>query len=91
MTKDEMVTAAQVLTTVNAPYSKQLEAQELAHCLENPAAARAVPGHMSSFFADVTPELQIAFAALFDITPSELAAAAKAFSDYSGERYPPAA
>jgi hypothetical protein len=88
MTEDEMVTAAQVLTTVNAPYSKKLDARELAQCLQNPGAARAVPGHMSSFFGDVKPELQVAFAALFNMTPSELAAAAKAFSDYSGERYP---
>jgi hypothetical protein len=29
-----------VLTTVNAPYSKQLGAQELAHCLLDPAAAK---------------------------------------------------
>jgi hypothetical protein len=91
MTEDEMIDAAQILTTVNAPYSKKLDAQELAHCLLDHSTARAVPGHMSSFFADVQPELQIAFAALFNITPSELAAAAKAFSDYSGERYPLAA
>jgi len=91
MTEDEMINAAQVLTTVNAPHTRQLDAQELAHCLRDQAAARAVPGHMSSFFADVKPELQIAFAALFNIAPAELAAAAKAFSEYSGEHYPLAA
>jgi hypothetical protein len=80
-----------VLTTVNAPYSKQLNAQELVYCLLDQAAAKAVPGHMSSFFGDVQPELQLAFADHFGITHAQLAAAAKAFSNYSGESYPLAA
>ena len=80
-----------VLTTVNAPYSKQLTAQELANCLLDPAAAKAVPGHMSSFFGEVKPALQMGFASLFNITESELVAAAKAFATYSGESYPLAA
>ena len=86
-----MISPALVLTTVNAPYSKQLNAQELVHCLLNHAAAVAVPGHMSSFFGDVNPELQLEFASLFGITPAQLAAAAQAFSNYSGESYPLAA
>jgi hypothetical protein len=80
-----------VLTTVNAPYSQQLTAQELTHCLLDRAAAKAVPGHMSTFFGEVAPELQLAFAELFGITQSQLAAAAKDFSNYSGEQYPLAA
>ena len=80
-----------VLTTVNAPYSKQLTAQELANCLLDPAAAKAVPGHMSSFFGEVKPTLQMGFASLFNITESELVAAAKNFAVYSGESYPLAA
>jgi hypothetical protein len=80
-----------VLTTVNAPYSKQLSAQELAHCLLDHEAAKSVPGHMSSFFGDVKPELQFAFAESFGISHSQLTAAAKAFSEYSGEIYPLAA
>ena len=86
-----MVSPALVLTTVNAPYSTQLSAQELVCCLLDHAAAKAVPGHMSSFFGDVKPELQSEFARLFGITHSQLAAAAKAFSNYSGEPYPLAA
>ena len=86
-----MSAISSVLTTVNAPYSTQLSAQELAHCLLDHAAAKAVPGHMSSFFGDVKPELQSEFADLFGITHSQLAAAAKAFSNYSGESYPLAA
>lgn len=86
-----MTSPVLVLTTVNAPYSTQLSAQELVHCLLDHAAAKAVPGHMSSFFGDVKPDLQTAFADYFGISHAELAAAAKAFSDYSGEHYPLAA
>ena len=82
---------ASVLTTVNASHSRKLEAQELAHCLTNPAAARAVPGHMSAFFGDVAPELQAAFAGAFHISAAELGLAAKAFAEFSGESYPLAA
>ena len=82
---------ALVLTTVNAPHRKQLDAQELAYCLKNPAAAKAAPGHMSVFFGEVQPALQVGFASLFEITESELVAAAKAFALYSGESYPLAA
>jgi hypothetical protein len=82
---------ALVLTTVNAPHRRRLDAQQLADCLKNQAAARAVPGHMSVFFGEVTPELQVGFASLFEITEPEVAAAAKAFALYSGESYPLAA
>ncbi len=80
-----------VLTTVNAPYSKKLDALELVHCLLDPTAAKATPGHMSSFFGEVKPALQVEFASLFNITESQLSAAAKAFAMYSGESYPLAA
>ena len=80
-----------ILTTVNAPYSQQLSAQQLIYCLQDQEAAKAVPGHMSSFFGDVKPELQEEFADLFGINHAELVAAAKAFSKYSGASYPLAA
>jgi hypothetical protein len=82
---------ALVLTTVNAPYSTELDALELAHCLLDPAAAKAVPGHMSTFFGEVKPALQIGFAGMFNISELQLSAAAKAFAAYSGESYPLAA
>lgn len=80
-----------VLTTVNAPYSKKLDAQALAHCLMNPEAAKAAPGQMSAFFGEVQPELQKAFASAFHISEPELIAAAKMFAEFSGESYPLAA
>jgi hypothetical protein len=87
----QLMSPALVLTTVNAAHSKKLSAPELAHCLLDPAAAKAVPGHMSSFFGEVEPALQVDFASMFDITEPQLSAAAKAFAMYSGESYPLAA
>jgi hypothetical protein len=80
-----------VLAMVNAPCARKLTARELAQCLLDPAAAMAAPGHMSSFFGEVKPTLQIAFAGMFGISEAQLSAAAKAFAIYSGERYPLAA
>ncbi len=80
-----------VLSTVNAPYSEKLDVQELVHCLLDPASARAACGPMSSFFGDVEPELQIAFAETYGISHDQLVAAAKAFAEFSGQSYPLAA
>jgi len=66
-------------------------AEELAGCLRDHEAAKAATGHMSSFFGEVRPELQLAFADLFGISRAQLVAAAKAFSAYSGQSYPLAA
>jgi hypothetical protein len=86
-----MKSLALVLAKVNAPHSTQLDAQELVHCLLDHTAAKAVPGHMSSFFGEVPPDLQVEFAHQFNVTDSQLVAAAKAFAAYSGESYPLAA
>jgi hypothetical protein len=83
--------AALVLATVNAPHSEKLDAQGLAHCLLDHAAAKAKPGHMSSFFGEVEPDLQIAFAEQFGIPAATVVAAAKAFASFSGQSYPLAA
>jgi len=77
-----------VLTTVNAPYSQKLDALALVYCLTHPEAAKAVPGHMSAFFGEVSPDLQKVFASEFDVSEATLSAAAKIFSEYSGELYP---
>lgn len=87
----EMNNSAIVLTTVNAPYSYQLDEQSLAYYLKHPAEAKQIPGHMSSFFGEVKPELQLAFAEHCGISDSDLVDAAKAFASYSGESYPLAA
>ena len=86
-----MKNLALVLATVNAPYSEQLDAQALAHCLLDQNAAKDAAGHMSSFFGEVEPALQLEFAHLFGITDEELISSAKAFAGYTGESYPLAA
>lgn len=80
-----------VLATVNAPHRKKLNEQELVHCLLDPSAARVACGPMSSFFGDVEPDLQIAFAELHGIGHDQLVAAAKAFAEFSGQSFPLAA
>jgi len=82
-----MSSISSVLTTVNAPYSKKLDAPALVYCLTHPEAAKAAPGHMSAFFGEVSPDLQKVFASEFDISEAALIAAAKTFSEYSGELY----
>jgi hypothetical protein len=82
---------AVVLSTVNAPHSTKLTARQLADCLLDQEKARAMPGHMSVFFGEVDPALQLDFASQFGIAKAALAASAKAFGAYSGQSYPLAA
>jgi hypothetical protein len=77
-----------VLTTVNAPYSEKLDGEELAYCVKHASAAKSKPGHMSSFFGEVSPAAQEEFAAAFGVSKSALIDAARNFSSYSGETYP---
>lgn len=77
-----------VLTTVNAPYSEQLDGETLAYCLRVAGAAKEKPGHMSSFFGEVAPDAQKEFAAHYGISEAALIKAARAFAKYSGESYP---
>lgn len=79
---------ASVLTTVNAPHRKKLDAHDLAYCLAHPEAAKAAPGHMSVFFGEIAPQLRKAFARAFQISDAELSTAARRFAEYSGETYP---
>jgi hypothetical protein len=85
---ENMPNPALILTTVNAPYSKQLDADGLVHCLLDPAAAEDHPGHMASFFGEVDPNLQIEFAHQFNVTYEQLITAAQKFSKFSGQPYP---
>lgn len=87
MTVKQMNSSVLVLSTINAPYSKKLDAQGLVHCLLDPIAAQEACGPMSSFFGDVEPELQIAFAEMHGITNVQLVAAAKTFAAYSDQSY----
>jgi hypothetical protein len=77
-----------VLMTVNAPYSEKLDGEALAYCVKHTSAAKNKPGHMSSFFGEVSPEAQKEFAAAFGISMPALIESAKTFASYSGETYP---
>ena len=77
-----------VLTTVNAPYSMQLDDAMLAHCLVDLDLAKQHPGHVSTFLGEVSPALQVEFAAVHYIPVPDLKAFAAAFSAWSGESYP---
>lgn len=80
-----------VLTTVNAPYSMQLDDAALAHCLADLDLAKQYAGHVSTFLGEVSPALQVEFAAVHHIPVPDLKAFASAFSAWSGESYPLAA
>ncbi|MDB5614965.1 MAG: hypothetical protein JWQ22_2618 [Devosia sp.] len=76
-----------VLTTVNAPYSSQLDGAELALCLSNNDLAKQYSGQVSSFLGDVPIESQIEFADEHHISLGDLKAFASTFSAWSGETY----
>jgi len=82
---------ASVLTTVNAPYSEQLDGATLAYCLSDIDVAKQHPGQVSSFLGEVAPAQQIEFAAAYHIPVDDLKAFAGDFSAWSGESYPLAA
>ncbi|MFD2052245.1 hypothetical protein ACFSQT_03665 [Mesorhizobium calcicola] len=82
---------ASVLTTVNGPYSVQLDYAGLAYCLADLKLAKQHPGHVSAFLGEVPLALQVEFAVVHHIPVLDLKAFATAFSAWSGESYPLAA
>ncbi|MET3900891.1 hypothetical protein ABIB57_004859 [Devosia sp. UYZn731] len=76
-----------MLTTVNAPYSKQLDGAGLAHCLANLELAKAYSGQVSSFLSEVPVEWQLEYAAAYDISSLDLAKFTSTFSKWTGETY----
>ena len=78
---------ASILTTVNAPYSAQLDGAELAHCLSNFDLAKQYSGQVSSFLGEVPAAEQQAFAYEFGIALADLKSFASNFAKWSGQRY----
>ncbi len=76
-----------VLTTVNAPYSEQLDGAMLAHCLSDIDLAKQHPGQVSAFLGEVPLAQQVEFAAAYHIPVAALKAFAANFSAWSGESY----
>lgn len=81
--KNEM--QATLLTTVNAPYQKQLDASGLAAALKEGNLAL---GQVSSFFTETAVETQKAFAKKYGIAPDVLSDIATTFKDWSGQSVP---
>jgi len=80
-------TLATVLTTVNAPYSEQLDGAAPAHGLSDIAVAKQQPGQVSAFLGEVPLAQQLEFAAAHDISVDGLRALAALFAAWSGESY----
>ena len=75
------------LSKINAPFRAQLSAGDVTACILSIEQAKAWPGHMASFFGELSPEVQFGFAAAMGIEREALLSAARAFSQWSGERY----
>jgi Nucleotidyl transferase AbiEii toxin, Type IV TA system len=80
-------TTVSVLETINAPHRDYLGAEEIVGCLRDMEKSKIWAGHMSSFFGEVSPELQRSFAIANGIELETLAAAARAFSSWSGQTF----
>ena len=76
-----------VLTTVNAPYSEQLDGAMLAHCLSDLDLAKAHSGQVSTVLGEVPLAQQAEFAGEFGIELDDLKAFASQFAAWSGETY----
>lgn len=73
-----------VLSTVNAPYSKKLDAMTLVQMILEPSKSKTAAGPMSSFFYDVSPKLQLEFAKAHGISVATLKTASQFFDAWSG-------
>jgi hypothetical protein len=76
-----------VLTTVNAPYKRNITAADLAECLVA-ASVEGWPSHVVSFFTEVKAALVLGFAAEHHVPPACLVSAYEAMKNYSGESNP---
>jgi hypothetical protein len=73
-----------VLSTVNASYSKKLDAMTLVQMILEPSRSKTAAGPMSSFFYDVSPKLQLEFAKAHGISVATLKTASQFFDAWSG-------
>jgi len=73
-----------ILSTVNAPYREHIDADQLAECIRNVGEVKKYIGQVWGFFGEVPISHQITFAAHYSMSPKELQAAARRFSELSG-------
>jgi hypothetical protein len=76
-----------VLSTVNAPYRRDINAAKLVNCIRN-AELNEWPAHIAAFFTDVSPDLVLGFARVHGISEPSLWAAYLAVRSQTGERNP---
>lgn len=76
-----------VLSTVNAPYRRRVDAQTLAQCLRTGDAGNWLV-HLATFFVDVRPDLVIRFAGRHGIELETLAQTYRSVRDQTGEGSP---
>ncbi len=76
-----------VLSTVNAPYRRRIDAETLADCVRS-GNAGIWTVHVATFFVDVRPELVVRFAQRHAIDIETLARSYLSLRDVTGERSP---
>lgn len=76
-----------VLSTVNAPYRRRIDAETLADCLRSGDAGDWTV-HVATFFVDVRPELVVGFVERHAIALETLARSYRSVRDRTGERSP---
>jgi|ETN07SMinimDraft_1059922.scaffolds.fasta_scaffold05344_4 hypothetical protein len=74
-----MDSASKVLETVNAPYSANLSAYQLAYAISDFNAGEAAMGPAFSFFSEVPLELQMSFVAELNLPHHKVQQVAKHF------------
>lgn len=76
--------AAQVLTTVNAPYGAALSAHQLAVMIADPKSAEEYNVHVFGFFSEVSASTQKQFIAEMGVDKAKAKKVAALFSKLSG-------
>lgn len=76
-----------VLSTVNAPYRRRIDAQTLAQCLQTGDLGKWTV-HVATFFVDVRPELVVRFAERHAISLETIARTYRSLRDKTGESSP---
>ena len=76
-----------VLSTVNAPYRRRIDADTLAQCLRS-GEREDWTVHVATFFVDVEPELVVRFAERHAISVETIAKTYRSVRDETGERSP---
>lgn len=80
--------ASSVLTKVNAPYARPIDATELALCAADFDRARAHIGPVFSFFTEVPAGDQKAFLEAFDVDSAHAREVARRLSALLGQELP---